>query len=322
MKRKGVVSHQNQSTRPVVVVVLAVLLVELLFVGDSGLSFLYQSINQSIYKAFIYTMGDNWDDGSDDDWDVDDDALDQRLGLAGNNNNKSDDQVPSFADEEDLAIKEKAAADAANKEILKKKGTALAEKKAAEQARLEELELARKAMELEAQEEANMTPAQLKAHRQRKIEEADNALTDDLFGAVEAAKGSGAAKTAAAAAAGGTLELKDAKDHLKHARAVAAAMKKHGKIHLATSFIREVLESSKTLLDDAAITEVIKVCNVIKNEKVTAAKRKTKGQAQKSKKADKSAEAKARQIQVDTFGDNDQYDDYDQIGEDYEDSFF
>lgn len=259
-------------------------------------------------------MGDNWDD-SDDEWDVDDDALDQRLGIA-----KKED-VPDFADEEDLAVKEKAMVEKANMENLKKKGTALAQKKAEEEKRKEELEIARKVMELEAEAEANMSPEELKAFKQRQIEEGDNALTNDLFGAVEAARGTDAAKTAVAAGGGGVV-LNDAKDHLKHARAVSSAMKKHGKIHLATSFIRELLEQSKSLLDDAAITEIIKTCNVIKNEKVQQAKRKSKGQAQKSKKADKAAEAKARQVHDETFGDNDQYDDYDQMGADFEDDFF
>ena len=95
-----------------------------------------------------------------------------------------------------------------------------------------------------------------------------------------------------------------------------------GKIHMASAFFIEALQQSKDVLDDAAISEIIKTCNVIKNEKVQQAKRKTKGQAQKSKKADKAAEAKARQIQIETFGDNDAYDDYDQIGQDYEDDFF
>ena len=258
-------------------------------------------------------MGDNWDD-SDDEWDVDDDALDKRLGIA------KGDAVPDFADEEDLALKEKEAAEKAKNAELKKKGTALAQKKADEARRLEELEIARKVMELEAEAEANMSPEELKALKRRQIEEADNKLTDDLFGAVEAARGTDAAKSAAAAAGGG-LVLNDAKDHLKHARAVATAMKKHGKIHLVTSFIRELLDQSKTLLDDAAITDIIKTCNVIKNEKVQEAKRKSKGQAQKSKKADKAAEARARQIHNETFGDNDRFDDYDQMGADYEDKF-
>jgi translation initiation factor 3 subunit J len=72
------------------------------------------------------------------------------------------------------------------------------------------------------------------------------------------------------------------------------------------------------VLGNDTITEIIKTCNVIKNEKVQAAKRKVKGQAQKSKKTDKAAEMKARKLQVD----NDYHDDVDQIGHDYEDAFF
>ena len=96
----------------------------------------------------------------------------------------------------------------------------------------------------------------------------------------------------------------------------------HGKISLSTIFIKELIQQSKDVLDDDAITDIIKTCNVIKNEKVQAAKRKVKGQAQKSKKADKAAEAKARQIHDETFGDNDRYDDYDQMGAEFEDNFF
>jgi translation initiation factor 3 subunit J len=109
---------------------------------------------------------------------------------------------------------------------------------------------------------------------------------------------------------------------LKHARKVAECIRGHGKIHLASAFMKELIQQSKEVLDDDAIAEIIKTCNVIKNEKVQAAKRKVKGQAQKSKKVDKSAEAKARKLQVETFGDNDFHDDYDQIGHDYEDAFF
>ena len=257
-------------------------------------------------------MTDNWDD-SDDEWDADDDELDARLGLK-----KVEDALPSFEGEEDLTLKEKAASEAQQHADLKKKGTALAAKKEAEKKRLEEIEIAKKAMEVEAEAEASMTPAELKAFKQRQIEEADNALTDDLFGG----GGGGNRGAAAGADAGDKLVLTDVKDHLKHAHRVSDAFKKHGKIHLATAFVKEVLEQSKSLLDDAAISDIIKVCNLIKNEKVQAAKRKVKGQAQKSKKVDKAAEAKARNIQVETFGDNDQYDSYDQMGADYEDAFF
>jgi len=70
--------------------------------------------------------------------------------------------------------------------------------------------------------------------------------------------------------------------------------------------------------------QIIKVCNVIKNEKAAKAKlqSKKKGQAQKSKKIDKAAEKKAKKMSEDLFGDNDQYDNVDDYGANYEDSFF
>lgn len=252
-------------------------------------------------------MTDNWDD-SDDEWDVDDDAIDAKLGL----------KKASFEDEEDLALKEKEAQEAAKNAELRKKGQALAAKKQAEREKQEELELAKKLVELEAENEANLSPDELRALKQRQIEEADHALTDDLFGG-----GGGGAKDAAVATeAGDKVVLKDLKAHLKHARRVAEAFQAHGKIHFAATFIKELLNESKDLLDDAAISDIIKTCNVIKNEKVMAAKKKVKGQPQKSKKADKELEAKARQLQIETFGDNDQYDEYDQMGADFEDDFF
>ena len=262
-------------------------------------------------------MADTWDeDGSDDDWDVSDDDLDARLGLK-----KVEQALPTFDDEKDLAIEEKAAADKARQQEMKKKGNALQQKKEAELARQEEEELARKAVELEAAMEANMTPDERRAYEQKRIEESDHALTNDLFGAVEAAAASSSA-TATASGATDAVVLHDLKDHLKHARKVATALRGHGKIHLAASFFKEALQQSSAVLDDDAVSDLIKTLNVMKNEKVQAAKRKVKGQAQKSKKVDKKVVAQARKVQVETFGDNDQYDGYDQIGEEFEDAFF
>lgn len=158
-------------------------------------------------------MTDNWDD-SDDDWDVDDDAIDAKLGIAKPAEN-------NFDDEEDLALKEKAAADKANHEVLKKKGSALAAKKAAEEERQLELEAARKELEYQAELEAKMTPDELREMERRRVEEADNALTDDLFGAVDKMK----LDSNQGGTAGDKLVLKDMKDHMKHARKVAATMK-------------------------------------------------------------------------------------------------
>lgn len=257
-------------------------------------------------------MADNWDD-SDDDWDADDDEIDKKLGLV------KQQEAPTFDDEEDLALKEKREAEAAKQADLKKKGTALAARKKAEADKEEELELARRAMELEAEAEANMTPDELKAFKRMQIEQADNALTDDLFGG-------GKAKDAGAPAAvvtGDKLVLKDLPSHLKHARKCANAMRDHGKIYWAKAFIDELIKQSADTLDADALADIVKTCNVLKNDKVQAAKRVAKGQAQKAKaKRDKQKELEAQKKQVELFGDSNQYDEYDQIGEDFEDAFF
>lgn len=160
-------------------------------------------------------MTDNWDD-SDDDWDVDDDALDAKLGLA------KEPETNKFDDEEDLALKEKAAADKAAHETLKKKGSALAAKKKEEEDRKLELEIARKELEYQAEMEAKMSPDELRALERKRVEESDNALTDDLFGAVDKMTVSG---KQAAQQAGDKVVMKDMKDHMKHARKVAECLK-------------------------------------------------------------------------------------------------
>uniref|UniRef100_A0A6U5PFI3 Eukaryotic translation initiation factor 3 30 kDa subunit n=1 Tax=Grammatophora oceanica TaxID=210454 RepID=A0A6U5PFI3_9STRA len=261
-------------------------------------------------------MADNWDD-SDDDWDKDD-SEDDELNARLNKINVGKEEVPRFDDEEDLAVKERALTEQATKAELKKKGNALAEKKAAEQARKEELEIARKAMELEAEMEANMTPDELKKLKRKQIEDADNALTDDLFGTVD----NRSKATGTSQGAGDTVVMKDLKDHLKHAKKVGQCIRTHKNVHLATAFLKEAIQECKDVLDDAAISELIKTCNVIKNEKVQNSKRKVKGQAQKSAKRDKAAEAKARKLQEELYGNNDDYDDYDEMGGAYEDAFF
>jgi len=264
-------------------------------------------------------MSGAWDD-SDDEWDKSDDELDARLGLM------KDSPAPAQNfddDEEDLALVEKKRAEQAQTESLRTKGKALASKKRAEEERKEEEELTRKAMELEAELEANMSIDDRRALERKRVEDADNALTDDLFGAVEGISiGPGAATGGKAMGAGDVVKLTDLKDHLKHGRKVAQCLKGHGKIHLAAAFLKECISESKDVLDDDAITDIIKTCNVIKNEKLQASKKKVKGQAQKSKKKDKAAEKKAKKMQVELYGNNEDFDNYDEYGAEYEDAFF
>jgi translation initiation factor 3 subunit J len=268
-------------------------------------------------------MADAWgdDDDDNDEWDVDDDELDAKLALS-KGGGVAAVPVSKFEDEEDLALIERERLEKQSHTELKKKGNALFEKKAAEKARLEEEEIAKKAMEYENEMEANMSPEELRALERQRVEEADHVLTSDLFGATINDGGVGTTQSSGAAASGDKVILKDMKDHLKYARKVAEALKSHGKIHLSAAFFKECLTQSDAVLDDDAVTELIKVLNVMKNEKIAAAKKKVKGQAQKSKKVDKAAVAVAKKLQIETFGDNDKYDDYDVIGEKYEDDFF
>jgi len=264
-------------------------------------------------------MSGNWDD-SDDDWDKSDDELDARLNLLKVTPDTA--TTLKFDDEEDLAVIEKEKQDKLNKIKLKNKGNALAEKKKAEEDRKEEEELARKAMILEAEIESKMTVQEIRELQNQRTEEADNALTDDLFGI---SKPSGADRQVGADGkvmqAGDAVKMTDLKDHLKHARKVAQCLKGHGKIHLAAAFIKECIQESKDALDEDAVADIIKVCNVIKNELVAAAKQKKKGQAQKSKK-NKGEAAKAKKVAEELYGRNDEHDEYDDYGAQYEDDFF
>ncbi len=163
----------------------------------------------------------SWDD-SDDDWEKSDDELDARLGLTPTVPTASS-SAPQFDDEEeDLAVIEKQREEKMSKESLRSKGKQLAAKKQKELERKEEEELARKTMELEAEMEANMTIDERRALEKRRVEEADNALTDDLFGAVEGVRGGAAAR---GIEAGDAVKMKDLKDHLKHAKKVGQCLK-------------------------------------------------------------------------------------------------
>jgi len=265
-------------------------------------------------------MGDAWDD-SDDDWDNSDDDIDTKLNLNKVNLNSSPSSPPVFQDEEeDLTMVEKERLEKTQKIVLKTKGKALANKKRAVDEQKEEEELARRAVELEAEMEANMTYDERRALSKKREEEAKDALTDDLFGDGKADISTNQAR---GVNPGDIVKMTDLKDHLKHAKKVSQCIKGHGKTHLAAAFIKECIQESKDVLDDNAISDIIKICNVIKNEKVAAQKKKVKGQAQKStKKRDKKEEAKAKKMAEELYGNNDDCDEHDEYGAQYEDDFF
>lgn len=266
-------------------------------------------------------MADAWDDDGSDAWDadsdVDDAAIEAKLGLLSTSGNGVVED-----DEEDLAVKDREADEKAANQVLKTKGNALAAKRAAEEERKLELEVARQAMELDLEREKNMTPDERRALERQRVIDADAGVTNDLFGGVDAVK-SAAVGQGKVMGAGDVVKLVDLKDHLKHAKKVGQCIKGHKKVHLAAAFLKEVIQESKDVLDDDAITELITTMNVIKNEKVAAAKKKVKGQAQKSAKRDKAAEAKAAKLHNELYGDHDKFHDkYDDYGDQYEDDFF
>merc|ERR1712113_238309 len=105
--------------------------------------------------------------------------------------------------------------------------------------------------ELEAEMESKMTPQELREQQLKRAEEADNALTDDLFGMPE--KPGREMVGGKVMEAGESVKMVDLKDHLKHARKVSQCLKGHGKIHLATAFLKEAIQESKSVLDEDSI---------------------------------------------------------------------
>jgi translation initiation factor 3 subunit J len=160
-------------------------------------------------------MTDNWDD--EDDWDVDDDALDAKLGIK--KDSGGDGPANNFDDEEDLALQEKAAQDRADNVELKKKGSALAAKKKAEEELKEKEEIARRILEEESAMMSKLSVDEQKEYQRKREMENDIGLLDDSY------DGRNSSTAVAGQLAGDAVALKDMKDHLKHARKVAEAMK-------------------------------------------------------------------------------------------------
>lgn len=68
-----------------------------------------------------------------------------------------------------------------------------------------------------------MSPEERRTLERQRVEDADHALTDDLFGAVDNTKEKSAAISAAQA--GDKVVMKDLKDHMKHARKCGECLK-------------------------------------------------------------------------------------------------
>ena len=195
----------------------------------------------------------DWDD---DEWDVDDGALDAQLG-------GQPTPASTFEDEEeDLAVSDALKQAKIDSIKLAKKGNARLDKEEADKMRLLEEKAAKKALELEAEMEANMSVDERALMERKRIEDADMENTNDLFGGCAPAPDGDMSIVGmqpnhnTTAAAGDKVVLKDLKDHLKHAAKVGAAVKKHGKASLAMTFMKELLQECKDVMDEDGMAEV------------------------------------------------------------------
>ena len=171
-------------------------------------------------------MSDAWDD-SDDEWDKsDDDELDKKLGHVKVGGDDLPPSAPFEDEDEDLTLKDKELDEKAAFKLNRAKGSALADKRAAELAAKEEMELARKAMEMEAEMEASMTPEERRRAAREREEDDARAMADDLFGGVDDGPGGsrgpngGIPGGQAMMMSGDKVVMKDLKDHLRHAKKV------------------------------------------------------------------------------------------------------
>jgi len=144
-------------------------------------------------------MGDEWDD---DEWDVDDSQLDSL--------NAQEDE-----EEEDLAVKEAELAKKLEAVELKKKGNARLQKEEEAKTKALEAKAAKKALALEAELEANMSPTErARLEEERAADDAMEAFGGPTVGNLGADKYAGA---------GDKVVLKDLKDHLKVRRSAVNA---------------------------------------------------------------------------------------------------
>lgn len=150
---------------------------------------------------------------------------------------------------------------------------------------------------MKAQEQAKETPAERKAREQAAIEEADYENVLDAFAAVDVVGGSSGAGAAAAAGAAvpapkaGGMNLEEMFDdlkwntlasHEKYADMIGRKVSRSNAQH-ALEFLKIVLTKGCANLEADHIKELNTIINVIKNDKIQAAKPKGKKKKQTGK---------------------------------------
>jgi translation initiation factor 3 subunit J len=135
--------------------------------------------------------------------------------------------------------------------------------------------LASMVIQVKAGVEQNLSVGRLGELKQNRNEQAGRATANDLVGSVQGQAGKGQVG-AGVISSDNELVLKNLKDHLTHAKKVGVAIRSTGNSLFAHAFLKEVLCECKAVLDDRAVSGIIKTCIAIKNENAQSARRKSK----------------------------------------------
>ncbi len=201
-----------------------------------------------------------WDDSdNEDDWETNLDQLNApNLPPAA--------PTPSFQQDDDEEVVSDDEVTTLNKPQAKKKGDGKIKAKKATKQKQKELAAALEKEAEAAKEMKPMTKEEKVAEKlrlQRLVEEADHALTDDLF---NTKKAEGKLDVDAIAAMLQNVPLEDEKEYKNFANAVARRVEIEDKAFLTKEFFKELCRSLAKTISGDDIAEVISVLGVVKNE--------------------------------------------------------
>mmetsp|Transcript_8724 Transcript_8724/g.12106 ORF Transcript_8724/g.12106 Transcript_8724/m.12106 type:complete len:230 (-) Transcript_8724:238-927(-) len=174
--------------------------------------------------------------------------------------------------------------------------------------RLEAKAEAEKQAKLDSMLEENETAEDRKLRERRVVEEGDNELTNELFGASPGAVDPDAV----------VIKLKDLKDHLQLVQTLNDKMSKSKNNHIV-AFTKEFLRSNETVFEATDLTDMITILTNQKETKLKAQRKPTVSKKeQKSKKQTKKEQLEAQRRAEENFGAASGGDKYDEFDYDYD----
>ncbi|CBJ33014.1 expressed unknown protein [Ectocarpus siliculosus] len=177
---------------------------------------------------------------------------------------------------------------------------------------------ARIAAELETRLQLGETAEQRRLRERNRVEEADNDLTEDLFG------GGGARGQGAGGGLSG-LALKNMQDHVKLAIELAERMDSSKPAHM-TAFLKELVTKLSPKMTADGLTDLVNHTTMFRDEKRQAEERIASAKANKTnvianQRANKKKSIKKKKAHSDVFGGDFDGDGIDTVGMDYESKY-